>query len=251
MTENQIPLLIPETAKKAHSELLSALGTEANPSQWMDFMEAVTRLLPAVLSVGRPTAEAINRSPIGQLGFRSWQAMIEAPAHSNGLGWNIHSWKAWRRAWVAVQAYPWLRTQPMTANEVSTLVADVKRAGMPFPQSAEEARLFQELMRAESEARRANSAQAIQERITAAEFAVTDLRQQLAAANARALLLTEQLASAQTRADELAPQVGQQKEQIEELKRQLATAQKTKLKAEPAPTLTRWQHLLAALTGRP
>jgi len=248
MTENQIPLLVPETAKKAHSELLSALGTEANPAQWMEFMEAVTRLLPAVLSVGRPTAEAINRSPIGQLGFRSWQAMIEAPTHANGLGWNIHSWKAWRRAWVAVQAYPWLRTQPMTANEVSTLVADVKREGMPFPQSAEEARQIQELMRAASEARRANTAQAIQQQLTAAQFAVTDLQQQLAAANARASMLAEQLtaaqALAQTRADELTAQVGKQAAQIDELKRQLAEARKP----QPQPTpLTRWEHLLAFL----
>ena len=56
MAGQQLSFLIPASARNAHAELLAALGTEANPAQWMAFMQAVTRLLPDVLSAGRPTA---------------------------------------------------------------------------------------------------------------------------------------------------------------------------------------------------
>ncbi|MNR19880.1 hypothetical protein D3C85_1366950 [compost metagenome] len=36
---DQISLLIPAAASSAHAELLSALGTENNPGQWMEFMQ--------------------------------------------------------------------------------------------------------------------------------------------------------------------------------------------------------------------
>uniref|UniRef100_UPI000A831DC3 hypothetical protein n=1 Tax=Pseudomonas abietaniphila TaxID=89065 RepID=UPI000A831DC3 len=70
MAEHQLPLIAPETAEKARTELLSALQVADNPAAWMDFMESVTRLLPEILSPGRPSTDAIKRSPIGQLGFR-------------------------------------------------------------------------------------------------------------------------------------------------------------------------------------
>lgn len=251
MADHQLSFLIPEAAKSTHAELLAALGTEANAGQWMTFMQAVTRLLPDVLSVGRPTAEAIKRSAIGQLGFSSWAAMIEAPTDAGGLGWNVSAWRAWRRAWSVVQAYPWLRDQPMSSSEVNVLAAEVKRNGAPFPRSIQELEEYRAKTLAEAEQRRADSSQALHDRVTAAETAAADLRQQLTAANARAEILAANQAQVQTRADVLTGQVGQQLEQIEQLKRQLAAAQKPKPNPEPAPPLTRWQHLLAALTGRP
>jgi len=133
---DQISLLIPASATSAHAELLRALGTENNPGQWMQFMQTVTRLLPDVLSSGRPTKEAINRSPIGQLGFASWQAMIEAPTDVSGLGWNFSAWKAWRRAWAVVQEQPWLLDQEITSSELNTLANDLRRDGIKFPSSA-------------------------------------------------------------------------------------------------------------------
>lgn len=244
MAGQQLSFLIPASARNAHAELLAALGTEANPGQWMLFMQAVTRLLPDVLSTGRPTAEAIKRSAIGQLGFSSWAAMIEAPTDAGGLGWNVSAWKAWRRAWAVVQVQPWLQAQPVTSSEVNTLAADVKRAGVAFPGSAQELEAFRASSREAVEQRRADAAQAQRERADRAEALAAELRTQLAAATGRAAALAEQQAGHEARAQEQAHQLGQQAEQIEQLKRDLATARKPK--PQPAP-LTRWQHLRAAL----
>lgn len=246
MAEQQLSFLIPASARSAHAELLAALGTEANPAQWMAFMQAVTRLLPDVLSVGRPTAEAIKRSAIGQLGFTSWSAMIEAPTDAGGLGWNVSAWKAWRRAWSVVQAHPWLLSQPMTSSEVNGLAADVKRAAVAFPGSPGELTAFRATSREAAEQRRADSAQELRTRAETAERLAQELRTQLAAATGRAAALAEQQAGSEIRTQELARQIGQQAQEIEQLKRELATARKPK----PQPALTRWEHLLAFVKGQ-
>lgn len=248
MAEQQLSFLIPASARNVHAELLSALGTEANPSQWMEFMQTVTRLLPDVLSVGRPTAEAIKRSAIGQLGFSSWSAMIEAPTDAGGLGWNVSAWKAWRRAWSVVQVHPWLLSHPVTSSEVNSLAVDVKRAGVAFPGSLQELEAFRSSTREAAEQRRADSAQELRARADAAETLAAELRTQLATATGRAAAMAEQQANSEARAQELARQIGQQIQEIEQLKKDLATARKPR--PQPAP-LTRWQHLRAALTGRP
>lgn len=66
-------------ARETRATLVEALGTETDAGHWMAFMQSVTRLLPDVLSAGRPTRAAIERSAIGQLGFDSWAEMVEAP----------------------------------------------------------------------------------------------------------------------------------------------------------------------------
>lgn len=248
MPGQQLSFLIPASARNTHAELLAALGTEANPAQWMAFMQTVTRLLPDVLSVGRPTAEAIKRSAIGQLGFASWAAMIEAPTDAGGLGWNVSAWKAWRRAWAVVQVQPWMQAEPLTSSEVNTIAADVKRAGVPFPGSLQELEAFRASRIEAAEQRKADAAQAQRERADRAEALAAELRNLLAAATGRSTALAEQQASSEARAQELARQLGQQAQEIEQLKRDLVTARKPK--PQPAP-LTRWQHLRAALTGRP
>lgn len=248
MAGQQLSFLIPASARNAHAELLAALGTEANPAQWMAFMQAVTRLLPDVLSAGRPTAEAIKRSAIGQLGFSSWAAMIEAPTDAGGLGWNVSAWKAWRRAWAVVQVQPWMQAEPLTSSEVNTIAADVKRAGVPFPGSLQELEAFRASSREAAEQRKTDAAQAQRERADRAEALAAELRTQLAAATGRAEALAEQQAGQEARAQELARQLGQQAQEIEQLKQDLATARKPRPK--PAP-LTRWQHLRAALLGQP
>lgn len=247
MAEQQLSFLVPVSARNAHAELLAALGTEANPAQWMAFMQAVTRLLPDVLSIGRPTAEAIKRSAIGQLGFTSWSTMIEAPTDAGGLGWNVSAWKAWRRAWAVVQLHPWLLTQPMTSSEVNSLAADVKRAGVVFPGSPQELEAFRASSREAAEMRKADAAQTQRERADRAEALAAELRSQLAAAQARAEALAQQQASSDSRSQELAERIGQQTQEIEQLKRDLATARKPR--PQPAP-MTRWEHLLAFVKGQ-
>lgn len=142
MSEQQLSMLVPASARMAQTDLLEALGTENNAAQWMTFMDTVTRLLPEVLAVGRPSKDLIARCFIGQLGFSSWQAMIEAPTDAGGLGWNFSAWKAWRRAWSVVQAYPWLRHSGFSSSRVNNMSNNYRRWGYPFPESAE---AFQQL----------------------------------------------------------------------------------------------------------
>lgn len=244
MTEHQMTLLVPPAARSAHAELLAALGTESNPSQWMDFMDAVTRLLPDVLSSGRPTKESIQRCAIGQLGFTSWQAMIEAPTDTNGLGWNFSAWKAWRRAWSTVEAHPWLRQEAMTSSEVNTLAQDCKRNDEPFPSSADELEALKKGRKSAQDAKRTESVQALTQRAEVAEKAAQE-------ATAALAVVRQQLDAALVKIEEQAQAIGA-------LKTEKATAEEGrdlwKKKAQaPKPTepaLTRWQHFAAFVLGR-
>lgn len=223
--EHQLTLLVPPAARSAHAELVAALGTENNPGQWMTFMETVTRLLPDVLSSGRPTAEAIDRSPIGQLGFKSWTAMIEAPVEAGGLGWNVSAWKAWRRAWATVQANPWLRDAALSSSEVNTLAQEHKDE---FPPSLEALEGLKKERKEMAEKRRTETVAALKARAEAAEKRAIQ-------AEARLEALDEQLAKSRVAYTE-------QGQQIATLKAQLVEAQKP-----PAPPvqLSRWEHLKA------
>lgn len=200
--------LIPHADLDVHVELLQALGTENIPTQWMEFMLTVTRLMPDVLSSGRPSADAIQRSPIGRLGFKSWQAMIEAPVAEYGLGWNFSAWKAWRRAWNTVQANPWLAVENMTSSEVNTLALDCKNQGLPFPQSRIQ---LESMLEAKAEAKaqaKAESLQGITERAERAEKGLTDATASLNTLSARIALLEGQLATALGQVAEQAETIG-------------------------------------------
>lgn len=221
MAEHQLPLITPETAEKARTELLSALHVADNPAAWMDFMESVTRLLPDILSPGRPSTDAIKRSPIGQLGFRSWQAMIEAPADAHGLAWNFSQWKAWRRAWATVQANPWLRSQSLSSSEVNTLANEFK----PFPESLEAIQALRQAKVATTEQKRADT--------------LTELQRGLAEANGKIAVLTEQLRNEREANAGLLNDSGRLEAEIVKLKDEIK-------RVSPTQKLTRWQHLVAA-----
>lgn len=191
MTEQQLPLIAPETAEKARAELLSALNAADNPTAWMGFMESVTRLLPDILSPGRPSTAAIKSSPIGQLGFKSWQAMVEAPADAHGLAWNFHSWRAWRRAWATVQANPWLRDQPFSSSEINNLAIEFK----PFPESLEALQALRQAKASDTEQKRTITLTEALKAAQEAQAAASTLREQLAESASRERSLAEEVGS--------------------------------------------------------
>lgn len=221
MADHQLPLIASETAEKARAELLSALYVADNPAAWMNFMESVTRLMPEILSPGRPSTDAINRSPIGQLGFKSWQAMIEAPTDAHGLAWNFSQWKAWRRAWATVQANPWLRSQPLSSSEINTLANELK----PFPESLEAIQTLRQAKVATTEQKRADT--------------LTELQKGLAEANGKIAVLTEQLRTEREANAGLLNDSGRLEAEIVKLKDEIK-------RVSPTQKLTRWQHLVAA-----
>lgn len=225
----------PSNAQDVRQELVAALGTENQPVQWMTFMDTVTRLLPDILSPGRPSTESIKRSPIGQLGFKSWQTMIEAPAELGGLAWNFSAWKAWRRAWTVVQANPWLRDQPMTSSEINTLANDLKRLEKPFPSSSE---ALQEILRGKAAA----TEQKRSETLTAAQEALAEARKALAETEGKLAALSDQLAQEKITSAGLQTDAGKLQVEISQLRTQIELLSQPQ--AVPR-SLTRWEHLKA------
>lgn len=221
-------------AHQVHAELLAALGTESNPAQWMIFLETVTRLLPDVLSSGRPTKDAIQRSPIGQLGFASWKAMIEAPAELGGLAWNFSAWKAWRRAWATVQANPWLRSMPLTSSEINTVANDTKRLGKPFPGSLEDLQELQRVKVTTAEQKRAD--------------ALAEAHRAIAEASGRVATLTEQLQLEKGTGADQAAEIGRLQGVIAGLRGEIEQLRSAASDAS-IPRLSRLQHLRAFLFG--
>lgn len=238
-TKDAPPYKTPRNAQDVRQELVTALGTENQPVQWIRFMDAVTRLLPNILSPGRPSTAAIQASPIGQLGFKSWQEMIEAPADAHGLAWNFSQWKAWRRAWATVQANPWLRSQPLSSSEVNTLANEFK----PFPESLEALQAL----------RQAKGATAEQKRT----ITLTEALKAAQEAQAAAVVLREQLAEAASRERILAEEVGTLKGQLERALIEIDTLRRPDVldqggSSTTTPKLHRnwWSRLLAFLGFR-
>lgn len=235
---------VPESARQAQSELLQALGSEAHDGAWMDFMAAVTRLLPDVLSVGRPSKEAIEGCAIGQLGFSSWAEMIEAPLDAGGLGWNISAWKAWRRAWAVVCANPWLLDCAVTASVVNRLASLCASEGDPIPGSAQE---YESYLQAKKQKARDLTKQS-EDQLRAL---IIKLQGLLDDARVSVIELTEAGAAARDLARRTEEAVNRLLAEKAELR-----AENAKLKDDLAAALlksttrlTRWQHLMAALFG--
>ncbi len=241
-----------QDARETRAELVAALGTEADRGHWMIFMQSVTRLLPDVLSSGRPTRAAIERSAIGQLGFESWAEMVEAPIEAGGLGWNMSAWKAWRRAWAVVQANPWMLEQSLSSSEVNSLANECRQAGVPIPGSAAELATLRQRRQLEQQAQRSSELVDLTNRLRELEgqLAVAQRESISARSEARGLTVAmEQAISRAGTAEQLAAQRLQDVEslsgQVASLKRQLERGVGT---AEPV-RLTRWQHLMAAIFG--
>lgn len=224
MADHQLPLITPETAVRARTELLSALAVADNPAAWMIFMEAVTRLMPDILSPGRPSTDAIKRSPIGQLGFKSWQAMIEAPGEANGLAWNFSAWKAWRRAWATVQANPWLRSQSLSSSEVNTLANEFK----PFPESLQALLALRQTKVTTTEQKRTDT--------------LAEAQRALVEAGGRLAALTEQLRQEREANAGLSSEAGRLQAEVTQLRGEIELLSKPQAGSR---SLTRWEHLKA------
>ena len=229
---DQISWLTPRHAQEARAELLAALGTENNPGQWMVFMDAVTRLLPDILKSGRASEQAIEQSIIGQLGFRSWKAMIEAPTSQGGLGWNISAWNAWRRAWKTVNDWPYLADLPITAAEVNRLYQETKDRPEGFPSSPQALEAWKQQRRQEKTEKRAESLESLKNQVKAFEKEVQELTRSLDQANTKIDSLEQSAQTANQVLDERSREIGQLQAQAEHQAEALKAAQKQARTAE-------------------
>lgn len=186
-----------DEARRVHAALVAALGTEANPAQWMTFMRTVRDQLPDVLSKGRPSKAAIQASPIGALGFDTWRAMCEAPVEQRGLGLPWSTWRQWSRAWSVVQQHPGLEQAPITAAEVNRLYSETKAADEPMPAHPEAIEAFQERQAQRKKAAREETQTAMKKRVEAFEADLAASREEVARTNGAVAELREQLSAAQ------------------------------------------------------
>lgn len=170
------------TAKQAHQELLTALGSENNPSQWLVFMNTAKAHLPFLFESGRPTKQQIENSIIGQLGFSSWAEMIEADQDKQGLSWSVNSWKQWSKAYKVVNEYSYLSEMNITASAVMKLKATFKDDFPTTVENLEQAQLETKARKEREEA----------EKVSNLKLRVSELEQQLIAANAKIEVLEKQ-----------------------------------------------------------
>lgn len=241
--DEQVALL----ARETRAALVEALGTEADAGHWMVFMQSVTRLLPDVLSSGRPTRAAIERSAIGQLGFDSWAEMVEAPLEAGGLGWNMSAWKAWRRAWAVVQAHPWMLEARLGSSEVNQLAINCRKAGEPIPGSAaqyDEIKRRREMDRESPYQRILEEMAQLKERLAAKEIEAAQSKAEAGGLDLAMSRAIDRASQAELLAAQRLEEISNLNAQVAGLKRQLMQAQ-----AAVPPKLTRWQHLMAALFG--
>lgn len=258
--------LVPADAEARYHRLLDALGTENEPDRWMTFMETVTELLPDVLAPGRPSTAAIQRCVIGQLGFRSWTEMVEAPVDARGLGWSWSSWKQWRRAWSAVERAPWLRQSGLTPAQVNAIALDAQSLGRELPASEAEAAALRAEKARQAEAKAAASLEGLRQRAEAAESALLQeqrrvasiigqaaeaatLREQLQQVSAQVAAQAEQLGTLRAQLDQASITVEQLTQQRDRWRAEAERLAAAKPKQQTPKRLSRWQHLVAALTG--
>ncbi len=165
-----------DAAQRIRSDLLSALGTENVPNQWMHFMATVRRHLPEVLSRGRPSRQAIEASVIGALGFTSWRELLEAPVDQGGLALNWSTWRQWSRAWAVISERPALQGEPLSAAKVNRMASQAKAEGLAFPDDPEALGALQEALTQRRAAARAETQQGMRERIEALEALLVETR---------------------------------------------------------------------------
>lgn len=122
------------------SQLLDALEDARDPStHWQRFMALVHGLAPDVFSRGRPSADAIRDSFIGQAGFKSWREMLETPVEQGGLGWSWSAWRQWSRAWATLQEHPGIADAGLTPAQTNRLAEKCRNQDVPIPEAPEAA----------------------------------------------------------------------------------------------------------------
>lgn len=246
-------------AEEIRAELLAAVGTENVPNQWSIFMRTVRHHMPDVLARGRPTREAIERSPIGQLGFSSWRDMVDTPTAEGGLGLGWSKWREWSRAWKVISDTE-LADAPITAAEVNRVAQQAKEAAEEVPATWEAWQDFRERYATAKAERRTQSMAALEQRIA-------ELEKELATATAaahqhqtEAQLQREAVAEATAKlrdADrtngELTAAQHQQSQQLDQLRkvaqRDRKQLQQVQAKLERFQKLSRWE-LLKRAFGR-
>lgn len=165
-----------KTATTQREQLIQALGSENNESQWLVFMYTIKDIAPFLCSsAGSPTKEQISHSFIGQLGFKSFKHMRLTKVSEGGLNLNDSKWEIWSKAFKTVEAHPYLAELELTANAIAKKTTAYKNG---LPSSREE---FEQSEKEMKDRRQ----QEKQSTMSNMKLRITELEQELIAANAK------------------------------------------------------------------
>lgn len=157
------------------TKLVDLLGSESG-NRWIEFMDEIKRDLSNILRQGKPKKEDIEASIIGQSGFESWSEMVNAPTSAGGLGWNIASFNAWRRAYSLIETHSYLRDYEFSASQINTFYNETRPK---FPANSAELDAFLALRIDSQENSRLNSLKNAQNRAVELETALKTTQETL------------------------------------------------------------------------
>jgi len=164
-------------------ELRSLLGAESE-GVWIDFMMRVDELAPFLFQPGRPTAQQIEASIIGQAGCKSWSELIDR------LGWNESGWRAWSRAFKIVKNHDYLKDVRPTASAINTTWNQSKP---DFPADIDAWNEHRGRMEREQKEKQLRSLSDAKERVIECEGRVDALKLETSALNGQNDALREQV----------------------------------------------------------
>ena len=111
-----MPISVKQFTSRLSQLSAQAGATRQDPKAWMRFMEYAEAHLPLLAGAGRPKQADIDASLIGQAGCKNWQQFLEEKV---GMKWS--AWIAWRKAWLIVKEYPWMKQADISSSQVNTL----------------------------------------------------------------------------------------------------------------------------------
>jgi len=98
------------------SKLIQNFLNENSTISWMKLMKNLEKEFPFLNNSGPPRKDEILNSQIGKLGYKTWKTYIE-----DGLGWNLHTYKSFKKAWKVCKEHPYLLTSDLTASEINRI----------------------------------------------------------------------------------------------------------------------------------
>ncbi|MDX1573808.1 MAG: hypothetical protein R3341_07240 [Methylophaga sp.] len=85
--------------------------TQNREDGWIEIMDYCCEQVPYLLKSGTPSEDDLEKSLIGELGFKSWRSFLE------DIGWSMNTWRYWRKAYGVVLKHKYLRkVQPKKSH---------------------------------------------------------------------------------------------------------------------------------------
>ena len=129
MLDNNLTL---ETAE-ATQKMLKGLIASTKKSHWINIMDEIVEAFPFLLQgEGRPSDSAIQSTDIAAVGASSWKEYV-----NEYLNWKIETWNTWRKAYILVLKYSYLRQLNLSVGAINEMLRWCKKHEIGFPENSE------------------------------------------------------------------------------------------------------------------